>query len=222
MDVAGAVVVEVQVSGILAVVLVQLIVGIGELFCLIGGILVSQDGLGEDVREEGLIDELTIDHVEISGFCGVLLQAVGVQGIQVVLYDLLPLFGEGVACGLRLAAQDGNPLELGEGSFKEVVSIGGASFLVIHLLGGGEVCVIAHVDAVGRVALGLLQHVVFNVFVIVGQLRGVEALVAYGGYGTVAHQNAGVPDNQNGGDDGGNDADGPIELRFGSTGLVSV
>ena len=114
------------------------------------------------------------------------------------------------------------PLELGEGSFKEVVSIGGASFLVIHLLGGGEACVIAHVDAVGRVALGLLQHVVFNVFVIVGQLRGVEALIAYGGYGTVAHQNAGVPDNQNGGDDGGNDADGPIELRFGSTGLVSV
>ena len=187
-----------------------------------GGVLVSENGLGQQVLEERLAHLAAVDGAEIGLLgAGAALNAVCVQGGHVVLHGLLAVGGEGVALFAGLFTQDGGALELGQGLVQEVVGVGGALLLVVGLLGGGLVGVVAHVDPIGFVLLGLVDVVVGDGVVVVGHFYGGELLVSHGGGGAVfGPVEEGVPDQKRSHGHGNDDADGPIQLCLAAVVLV--
>ena len=224
----GAVTVLVGIQGIcvFGIVGFQLVLAVGEVSGYLLGILVSQDAVSQDLLEEVHGHHFAVQELQIGLLRVAALDAVHGQVVHVLVDGCLACLGQGVAGGLGLAGQDAHALELLQGRVHEVVGVSSAVLLIKHLLAGGQGGVIAHVDAVCLVLLGLIDEVVGHSLIVVGDLCHGVLLLAYGGGGggfvyLVSGKNAGVPDQQGCNQNGADDADGPIEFCLG-TGSFSL
>ena len=205
----------------LLVIGLQVLLGVGKGGLLLLGVLVGQDGVGEHVLQLGLGHVPAIVCLDVGRLrAQPTLDAVQVEVVHVVLDGLLACLREGVAVGLGLLAQDGHLLQLVQGLLEEVIGIGDALLLVVHLLGGGQGSVIAHVHAELLILLGLGDVAVGHGVVVIGDLGDGILLVAHGGGdGPFIAEKERMPDQQRGHQHGDDDADGPVALGLLAHGL---